>query len=364
MGRLTADQIAVIKNDYEEKGWTAYRIWQEHPRFQCSRNTVEKLIRKIKETGSGERREGSGRPISATTDENADECEELAQSQDAEPGTHFTIREIADHQDVSKSSVHRMIKHKKKLKSFSRISTPQMTAGCRQRRTTRAGNLCKRFTKHHLPRLAFQDEKDFSLQVKANRRNNRVYGRGLKRDIAPSRLFHEGNKFTKKVMVSAVVTWKGVSPPFFVAEKNIKVNGVAYLKHLKEELIPFIESLYPRNDFIYIQDSAPSHRKGAVQEFLRQRLKRRFVKNTEWPPSSPDCNPLDYHFWNRVQEKVYEGRHCNPFENEEELKSRILEVWDECTSNMKVIRKALKQFLLRLRAVESKDGGSIKTMFG
>ena len=76
MGRLTADQIAVIKNDYEEKGWTAYRIWQEHPRFQCSRNTVEKLIRKIKETGSGERREGSGRPISATTDENADECEE------------------------------------------------------------------------------------------------------------------------------------------------------------------------------------------------------------------------------------------------------------------------------------------------
>ena len=68
MSRITVEQIAVFKNYFEEKGWTAYRIWQEHARFGCSRNAIEKLIKKIKEAGSGKRRPGSGRPITVTTD--------------------------------------------------------------------------------------------------------------------------------------------------------------------------------------------------------------------------------------------------------------------------------------------------------
>ena len=60
---------------------------------------------------------------------------------------------------------------------------------------------------------------------------------------------------------------------------------------------------------------------------------------------------------------MYEGRHCSPFVNEDELRERIVEVWDDCAGNLRDIRKALKQFILRLRAVESKQGGSIKTMF-
>ena len=84
-------------------------------------------------------------------------------------------------------------------------------------------------------------------------------------------------------MVSAVMTRKGVVGPFFVADENIKVNGASYLRHLREDLIPAIELLFPRNDFIFVQDSAPSHRANIVQGFLKERLKSRYVKNTEWP---------------------------------------------------------------------------------
>ena len=135
-----------------------------------------------------------------------------------------------------------------------------MNADCRKRRVDQVKKLTGRFSEHSLPRLAFQDEKDFSLQVPTNRQNNRVYSRGLKRDIAPERLFHEGNKFSKKIMVSAIMTWKGMIGPFFVADKNMKVNSHSYLLHLKDDLIPAIKRLYPRNDFIYVQDSAPAHR--------------------------------------------------------------------------------------------------------
>ena len=157
-------------------------------------------------------------------------------------------------------------------------------------------------------------------------------------------------------MVSAVIT--------SIGGNGINVNRDSYLKHLRDDLIPAVEAMYPNKDFTFVQDSAPSHRANQVQNFLKQKLKSRFVKNTDWPPKSPDCNPLDYYFWDRVQEKVYDGRYCYPFATIDELKRRIRDVWDECATDLPQIRKAMKQFLPRLEAVDAKEGGSIKTVFG
>ena len=162
----------------------------------------------------------------------------------------------------------------------------------------------------------------------------------------------------------AVITRRGVSQPFFIGGNGIKVNETSYPKHLRDNLIPAVEAMYPNKDFTFVQDSAPSHRANQVQNFLKQKLKSRFVKNTDWPPKSPDCNPLDYYFWDRVQEKVYDGRYCYPFATIDELKRRIRDVWDECATDLPQIRKAMKQFLPRLEAVDAKEGGSIKTVFG
>ena len=48
----------------------------------------------------------------------------------------------------------------------------------------------------------------------------------------------------------------------------------------------------------------------------------------------------------------------------DELKKRIRDVWDEFAKDLSQICKAMKQFLLRLEAVDTKEGGSIKTVFG
>ena len=145
-----------------------------------------------------------------------------------------------------------------------------------------------------------------------------------------------------------------------------------------------MKEIYPNSNFIFIQDSGPSHRAKIVQNFLREELKSRFVANIELPPSSPHChpllliatlfsslppssphcNPLDYYFWNKVKEKVYSGHHAKPFESEKELQDTICSVWDQCTENVELLRKAIKQFLPRLKAVVTKEGRSIKTVFG
>ena len=99
-------------------------------------------------------------------------------------------------------------------------------------------------------------------------------------------------------------------------------EGKRYHKHLKQELFPAINSLVNRDDWIFAQDGAPSHRSNLVQDFLKDTLKRRFISKEEWPPSSPDTNSLDHWFWDAIKLKVYEGRAGQPFENENELKTR------------------------------------------
>ena len=74
-----------------------------------------------------------------------------------------------------------------------------MNSACHEKRAERAGNLVKRFSIHFLPRLVFQDEKDFSLQVPTNRQNNRVYFNGPNKDVQPERLYAKETNFRKRL---------------------------------------------------------------------------------------------------------------------------------------------------------------------
>ena len=45
---LTDKQKAVIENDFNEKGWNAYKIWKEHPSFECSRMAIHNIASYLK----------------------------------------------------------------------------------------------------------------------------------------------------------------------------------------------------------------------------------------------------------------------------------------------------------------------------
>ena len=85
-------------------------------------------------------------------------------------------------------------------------------------------------------------------------------------------------------------------------------------------------------------------------------MKHRLIKCVEWPPSSPDMNPLDYFFWDLVKTKAYQGRAGEPLSSEEELKTKIKAVWKDCATDLKPLRKAIKRLFPRLQAVEEKQG--------
>ena len=69
-------------------------------------------MKRFKESGTMNKKEGSGRPRSVTTEENTDLIEERICSQEEAPHTHLAPRKIAEQTGISRSSIRRMMKRR------------------------------------------------------------------------------------------------------------------------------------------------------------------------------------------------------------------------------------------------------------
>ena len=70
----------------------------------------------------------------------------------------------------------------------------------------------------------------------------------------------------------------------------LKVNADYYLQgRLLPDLIADCRQLLPAG-FIFQQDGAPVHTARVTQDWLTANC--HFINKNEWPPNSPDLNPL------------------------------------------------------------------------
>ena len=76
-----------------------------------------------------------------------------------------------------------------------------------------------------------------------------------------------------------------------------------------------------------------------------------FISPDQWPPNSPDMNPVDYKIWAVMQDRVYEKR----VNDDDELCQRLLSVWHSIGQN--VIDEAINQWRARLTACLRAKGG-------
>ena len=97
---------------------------------------LNKLLRKLRNTGSTRRRQGSGRPHSARTDDNVDSVNELILSQEGTPKSHRTTRQISRQTGIHHSSVYRIVRQNLRLKCLKKCRVQELTvANCALRRT-------------------------------------------------------------------------------------------------------------------------------------------------------------------------------------------------------------------------------------
>jgi len=150
-------------------------------------------------------------------------------------------------------------------------------------------------------------------------------------------------------MVSVGVSTMGCTELIFI-EPGVKINGDYYRNVLcRQHLLPAIRSI-SGEFFTCQQDNAPAHRARETVEMLSRETPD-FISPLQWPPNSPDLNPVDYAIWGQLQERVYRTR----IRDVDHLVERLVEEWSRF--DLEIVSAAVTQWRARLRACVKVDGG-------
>jgi len=79
-----------------------------------------------------------------------------------------------------------------------------------------------------------------------------------------------------------------------------------------------------------------------------------FIEPENWPPNSPDLNPVDFSVWGALQEKVYRQE----IRDIHHLKQALLDCWDKLSQN--TINRAIDQLPKRLAMLTGTQGGHVE----
>jgi len=350
MGKLSTEDKMRIQTLYEQ-GLRGKAIVSAYPDKQWKLRTVEAVCKRVRERGSAVmRRVGSGRPKTARSNDNIDRVAELICSQEDQPGTSLSTRQVAELVNISATSVRRIVKQDLQLKCFKRTPAQVLNAATKQKRLVRSKALLRRLTVPKLKRVFFTDEKTFYLNPPVSCQNKRVWNAGKKSDVAADRLILQRAKFSAHVMVSAGVCYRGKGRLHFIKDKA-KINADYYVNNLLPVLIEDCNNLLP-GDCIFQQDGAPAHTSRLAQDWLGEHCPE-LISKDEWPPNSPDLNPLDYHVWGMMLQ-LYQRYQPKPT-NTAELKVALQAIWDELPQEF--INKAVLAFRRRLQACIRANGG-------
>ena len=103
------------------------------------------------------------------------------------------------------------------------------------------------------------------------------------------------------------------------------MNAEYYVNKILPNLIEDCRRILP-GQFIFQQDGAPAHTASLAQEWLSRNCPE-FIRKEEWPPNSPDLNPLDYHVWGAMLDKY--PRYVPKPTNISEQKTILKAIWSD-----------------------------------
>ena len=131
------------------------------------------------------------------------------------------------------------------------------------------------------------------------------------------RTFYSRHSGGKSVMVWGAFSRTGKSQLAFLEGNQ---DSDKYVYTLSEYLLPFAHRQYGI-DFIFQQDNARIHTSQITKDFLCEQN----VRVMDWPPLSPDLNPIE-NLWGIISRKVYaDGRQYTSISD---LKKVIQSEWD------------------------------------
>ena len=228
------------------------------------------------------------------------------------------------------------------LKSISDVKSPVKKPVLTQRHRELRLEWARTYFQQNFSKVLFSDKTRASLDGPDNWQKGWVF----KENKRPIKNFRQ--KQGGSIMIWAGIINDELVGPFRVPD-GLKMTSKTYVKFLKEHFIPVYKNMN-KNDFIFMQDNAPSH----SAKFTKKFLKDSKINVMFWPPNSPDLNPIE-NFWSVLKQKLYQ--------NGKKYKSKN-ELWENITKiTSKMDRRAIKNLTdsvkKRIFDVVLKKGGYV-----
>lgn len=156
-----------------------------------------------------------------------------------------------------------------------------------------------------LNNICFTDECYINLNNISNRQNSGIWF------IRGENYFEQEQLDERGTHPSAIMIFTALHPKIGIAYSEVcegSINAAKYKEIIEKVAKSLQEKLGP--DFAncwYQQDGAPAHTAKANIDLLKEKFQGRVISSKapfspyQWPPHSPDLNPLDFWFWTALK---------------------------------------------------------------
>lgn len=137
----------------------------------------------------------------------------------------------------------------------------------------------------------------------------------------------------------------------------MKINSMGYCQFLDQHFLPWWKKqpLRRRKTLMFMHDNAPSH----ASTYTRNWIQTHGIKEDqlmEWPPCSPDLNPIE-NLWSIIKQSVYASG--KQYGSKDNLWKAITDAAASVGKDM--IKKLTGSVDSRLLSVVAIKGGHVKT---
>lgn len=201
-----------------------------------------------------------------------------------------------------------------------------------------------------LSQILFTDEAKFSRNAITNYHNNHTWCEENPHVVREQHFQYE----------FSVNVWVGIIGDHLIGPHFLpyRLDGIRYREFLEFHLQELLEDvpIRIRQRMWFMHDGAPPHFRLVAREYLDNEYAARWIGRAgprQWPPRSPDLNPLDFFLWGHLKSLVYK----TPVQNVEDLKNRIQESCDTIRNTPGIFERVRGSMIRRLNSCIEVGGG-------